>query len=170
MIKPYKGIYPTIDPSAYISELASVIGDVTIGKNVTVFDTATIRGDEGKITIKDNVNIQEHACLHTNLGDSLTIEKDVTVGHGAILHGCHIHERSLIGMGAIVLDNAVIQEDTIVAAGSLVSPNKHFEPGVMLMGSPAKVVREIKESEKVMMAQNILTYIELGQTYKKEKK
>jgi carbonic anhydrase/acetyltransferase-like protein (isoleucine patch superfamily) len=146
MIQKYKGIAPRIDATAWVHPMATVIGDVEIGAHVSIWPGVVLRGDCGPIRIGAWSNVQDGAVVHTTqfLSETVVGER-VTVGHGAILHGCRVADDCLIGMGSTVLDNAVIADHTIVAAGAVVSVGKQFPPRVMLMGSPAKVVRELEE-------------------------
>jgi carbonic anhydrase/acetyltransferase-like protein (isoleucine patch superfamily) len=145
MIQKYKGIAPKIDPTAWVHPMATVIGDVEIGAHVSVWPGVVLRGDCGAIRIGAYSNIQDGSVVHTTQNYSEThVGERVTVGHGAILHGCRVADDCLIGMHATVLDNAEIADHTIVAAGAVVTVGKKFPPRVMLMGSPAKVVRELE--------------------------
>lgn len=165
MIKDYEGINPTIDDSVFIAESADVIGDVTLGKNVSIWYNAVLRGDADKIVIGDNTNIQDGTVVHTGYSVPTIVGKNVTVGHNVILHGCIIEDNCLIGMGSIVLDNAEIGEGSMVGAGSLVT-GKKFPPGVLILGSPAKVIRELTDKEKESLALSPKHYIETAQKHK----
>ena len=133
--------------SAMLSPYATVCGNVFLGAESSVFAGAHIRGDCEPIVIGAKTNIQENACLHVSVGSKLYVGNNVTVGHGAILHGCTIEDNVLIGMGATVMDDAIIANDCLVAAGSLVTQGKVFEPGTLIMGSPAKAVRALTDEE-----------------------
>ena len=133
--------------NAYLSLQSSIVGDVELGEEVSVFAGTHIRGDGEPIRIGAGTNIQENCCLHVSGGYALTIHQDVTVGHGAILHGCTIEPNVLIGMGAIVMDGARISSNSFVAAGALVTQNKEFPERSLLMGSPARVARELSDEE-----------------------
>ena len=173
IIKPYKGWYPKIDPSVYVAPNATIIGDVEIGADSSVWFGAILRGDVHYIRIGSKTNIQDGAIIHVthytkpDRSDGFpTIVGDyVSVAHGAILHGCTIKNNVLIGIGAIVLDGAVIEENTIVAAGSLVPPGKKFPPGVLLMGQPAKVKRELTPEEIEKIKENALNYVKYKNQY-----
>ena len=167
-IRAFKGITPTIDESAYIDDDCSIIGDVSIGKDSSVWPMTAIRGDVNKITIGERTNIQDGSILHVTAdnefnpgGASLTIGDDVTVGHGAILHACTVGDHCLIGMGATVLDRAVIEGGTIVAAGSLVSPGKVLESGYLWLGSPVRRARELTDEEKNYLKFSSKHYVHL---------
>ena len=133
--------------TARLSPYCSIVGDVTVGAYVSVFAGSHIRGDGAPIVIGDGSNIQENCCLHVSGGFPLTIGKDVTVGHGAILHGCTIDDNVLIGMGAIVMDGAHIPSNCLVAAGALVTQGKEFPEYSLIMGSPAQAVRTLTPEE-----------------------
>lgn len=153
-------------PDAWTAPSADVIGDVRLGEGANVWYGAVLRGDVMPITIGARTNIQDLAMVHATTDVSQTvIGDDVTVGHGAILHGCRVGNGSLIGMGAIVLDNAEIGEFCLVGAGSVVTPGKKFGDGVVLMGSPAKVVREVTEQERANFLESARHYVELAQAH-----
>lgn len=137
-----------IDPTAHIARNATVIGDVTLGAEVTVLHGATIRGDfGGTIEVGAGANIQENCCVHVNTGEVTRIGADVTVGHGAIVHGCTIGEGTLIGMGAVVIDHARVGAHCLVGAGSLLTGTADIPDGWLAMGSPAKPIRPLREDE-----------------------
>ena len=137
-----------IHPTAHIARNATVIGDVTLGPETTVLHGATIRGDfGGTIEVGAGANIQENCCVHVNTGEVTRIGENVTVGHGAIVHGCDIGAGSLIGMGAVVIDRARIGERCLVGAGSLVTGTADIPDGWLAMGSPAKPIRPLTEDE-----------------------
>lgn len=138
---------PVIDSSAFIAPNATVMGDVTIGARSSVFFGAVVRSEEIPITIGDETNIQDNCVLHADPGIPMTIGNGVTVGHSAILHSCTIGDNSLIGIGAIVLNEAVIGRDCIIAAGALVPPRAVIPDGSMVMGSPGKVRRQLTEAD-----------------------
>ena len=139
---------PHCGEGVFIAEGAYVIGRVTIGRDSSVFYNSVVRGDVNSITIGEQTNIQDSCVLHVTDTFSLQIGSGVTAGHSVVLHGCTIGDNVLVGIGAIVLDGAVVGDDSIVAAGSLVAPGKEYPPGSMIMGSPAKVVRNLTEAEK----------------------
>ena len=167
-IRAFKGISPNIHESAYIDEDCSVIGDVTIGEDSSIWPMTAIRGDVHKITIGKRTNIQDGSILHVTAdnefnpgGAPLTIGNDVTVGHGAILHACTVGNLCLIGMGATVLDGAVIEDEVMVAAGSLVSPGKVLESGYLWLGSPVRRARELTEKERNYLRFSSRHYVQL---------
>lgn len=136
-----------LDASVRLSPACTIVGDVSIGEDSSVFAGAHIRGDEAPIRIGSKTNIQENCCLHVSNGCTLTIGDGVTVGHGAILHGCTIADNVLVGMGSIIMDDAEIGEGSLVGAGALVTQRKKFPPRSLIIGSPAKAVRTLSEEE-----------------------
>ena len=148
MLKTYRGIVPTIAPSAFIEDTAVVIGDVVIGSESSVWFHAVIRGDVHSIRIGHRTNIQDLCLLHvTHDTHPLTLGDDITVGHHVVLHGCTVQDRVLIGMGAIVMDGAVVEPDIILGGGSVVSPGKTLTSGGLYVGSPAQRVRDLRQEE-----------------------
>ena len=136
-----------IDGSACLSPHATIVGDVAIGAGSSVFAGTQIRGDCAPIRVGAGSNIQENSCLHVSVGCPLSVGDNVTVGHSVVLHGCTIHDNVLVGMGSVVMDDAVIGSDCIIGAGSLVTQRKQFPPRMLIMGSPARAVRELTDDE-----------------------
>ncbi len=167
MIHPYRGKVPTLGERVFLVASAEIIGDVTIGNDSSVWFNAVVRGDINVIRIGERTNIQDGCLLHV-VHDThpLTVGSDVTVGHGAILHGCTVGDTCLIGMGAIVLDGARVGERSLVAAGSLVRMNDEIPPGVLAAGSPAKVVRPLTDAETASLAQTALNYMAYVKHYR----
>ena len=153
------GKRPTRASSAWVAPSADVIGDVQLGEDVSVWFGAVIRGDNTAIPIGARTNVQEGAMLHSDPGAPLTVGEDCTIGHHAILHGCTVCDRVLIGMGAIVLNRAVIAEDCIVGAGALVTEGKTFPPGSLIVGSPARAVRTLDDTAKAMLRVSAQHYV-----------
>jgi carbonic anhydrase/acetyltransferase-like protein (isoleucine patch superfamily) len=145
MIQKYKSIAPKIDETCYLAPGCAVIGDVIIGKNSSVWHNAVIRGDEAKIVIGENTNIQDGCIIHCIPGIEVKIGDNVTIGHGAILHSCSINDGSLIGMGSIILDRVKIGRNCLIAAGTTVTPNTKIPDGSLVMGNPAEVKRELRK-------------------------
>ncbi len=167
MIYKYEDKYPKIDESAFIAASADIIGDVTIGEDCSIWFGAVLRGDEKYIKIGKGTNIQDNCTVHINAEKYGTdIGEYVTAGHGAILHGCKVGNYCLIGIGAIVLDGAEIGEYTIIGAGSMVTGGKKIPSGVLAIGSPAKVVRELTEEEKKGLKESAENYIKYGRKFK----
>ncbi|MGE3276149.1 MAG: gamma carbonic anhydrase family protein [Vicinamibacterales bacterium] len=148
MIRTFKGTTPTVDPSAYVDESAQVIGDVQIGAESSVWMNVVIRGDVHRIRIGRRTNIQDLTMVHV-MRDThpTTIGDEVTVGHSAVIHGCTIEDRCLIGMGAVLLNGVHIGHDSIVAAGTLLPEGAVVPPRSMVMGRPGKVKRELTDEE-----------------------
>ncbi len=166
MVKEYQGIKPNIDNSVFIAESADIIGKVNIGKNANIWYNTVIRADEQSITIGENTNIQDGCVVHVGNEIPTIIGKNVTVGHKALIHGCTIGDNTLIGMGSIVLDGAKVGEYTLLGAGSLVPPGKEIPSGVLAMGSPAKVIRELSDIEKENLVKSALKYIETANNHR----
>lgn len=146
-----------------LSDACSICGRVTVADRVTVFAGAQVRGDCAPITIGSGTNIQENCCLHVSGGSPLKVGADVTVGHGAILHGCTIGDNVLVGMGSIVMDGACVGRDSLIAAGAIVTEGKEFPPRSLIMGVPAKVVRELTDEQiEVQISQAGIDYCRVG--------
>ncbi|TGE33856.1 gamma carbonic anhydrase family protein [Desulfosporosinus sp. Sb-LF] len=152
-------IEPELSKSVFLADGCKVMGDVTIDEDSSVWYNSVIRGDLAKISIGKCSNIQDLVAIHVNENQPVIIEDYVTIGHSAILHGCKVGKGSLVGMGAIILDGTVINEETSIAAGTLVPGNKTYPPRVMLMGVPARVVRELTETEIVSMRATAERYV-----------
>lgn len=166
MLKPYKGIFPVLGEGVFIEDSAQVIGDVRIGRDSSVWFNAVVRGDVHYIRIGDRTNVQDNSTLHVTKDTyPLVLGNDITVGHNVVLHGCTVKDRCLIGMGAIVLDNAEIGEDSIVGAGALVKEGMKVPPGSLVVGVPAKVVRELTGEEKARLLKSAQNYIEYARNY-----
>jgi len=160
---------PKIAKSVFIAEGCKITGDVEIGEQSSVWYNSVIRGDLAKIRIGNCTNVQDIAVIHVSQNQPVTIEDYVTIGHSAILHGCTIGKGSLIGMGAIILDGVTIGEETSIAAGTLVPGDKSFPPRVMLMGVPARIVRELTEMEIATMRETAERYVVKAQDAKKSR-
>jgi gamma-carbonic anhydrase len=166
MIRPFRSILPTIHPTAYIDQSAQVIGDVEIGEESSVWMNVVIRGDVNTIRIGDRTNIQDGTVIHVMRGTHPTrVGHDVTVGHAAVLHGCTIHDRVLIGMAALLLNGAEIGEDSIVAAGTLVPERQKFPARSLLMGRPAVLKRALTEDEIASIRDYAQRYIGYRKDY-----
>ena len=157
MLRPYRGQRPDIHPTAFIDQSAQVIGDVSVGEASSVWMNVVLRGDVHRIRIGSRTNIQDGTVVHVMRGTHpTTIGDEVTIGHGALIHGCTIEPRCLIGMGAIALNGAVIGADSIVAAGTLITEGFVVPPRSMVMGSPGRVRRALTDAEVA----SILDYAE----------
>ncbi|MDP8255993.1 MAG: gamma carbonic anhydrase family protein [Candidatus Alcyoniella australis] len=161
MIVDFKGITPQIDPSAWIAHSALVLGDVCIGAQSSVWYNSVVRGDVNRIRIGARSNIQDLSMVHVtrDLAD-LCIGDEVTIGHRVIVHGCKIGDRVMVGMGAVILDNAQIESDVIIGAGSLVLQGQQIPAGVLAVGHPAKVVRELTERDLQWLRLSAAHYVE----------
>ena len=137
------GVCPTVPESAWVADSAQVMGDVVLGEDVGIWFGVVARGDTAPIRIGERTNIQDLSVLHADVGQPLTIGTGVTVGHKAVLHGCTVGDNSLIGIGAVVLNGAKIGQGCLVGAGALVTEGKEFPDGSMILGSPARVVRQL---------------------------
>jgi len=153
-LRVYQGISPTIADSAYVDESALVIGNVSIGAESSIWPMTVVRGDVNKITIGCSTNIQDGCVLHVTHphstypdGFELYVGNNVTVGHKVILHGCHIDDNCLIGMGSTIMDGTVVHSHVLLGAGSLVSPGKELESGYLYIGSPARKLRPLTDEE-----------------------
>lgn len=154
---------PEIHPSAKIARNATVVGDVHIAEDVTVLYGATLRGDMGgHVYVGARSNVQELVCMHVPIDGDVVVGEDVSVGHGAILHGCTIGDGSLVGMGAIVLDGAKIGRNCLIGAGALVTGKMDAPDGTLVIGSPAKVVRELTADELEGLKVNCSEYVAIG--------
>ncbi|ALX48431.1 gamma carbonic anhydrase family protein [Lentibacillus amyloliquefaciens] len=166
MIQPYKYHYPDIHESVFIADDATVIGDVTIDEQSSIWFKTVIRGDVAPTRIGKGVSIQDLSMVHQSPDLPITVEDYVTVGHQVTLHGCTVRKHALIGMGSLILDGAEIGEHAFVGAGSLVPPGKKIPPQTLALGRPAKVVRELTEDDYQEMERVYKSYIEKGQYYK----
>ena len=163
LIKSIKGIKPVFGINVYIAENSTIIGDVIIGDNCSIWFSAVIRGDVNSIKIGNNVNVQDGAIIHCTFNKSVTtLGNNISIGHNAIVHGCTIHDNVLIGMGAIVMDGAIIESNSIIAAGAVVLESTHVKSGTLYAGVPAKKVKDLNEdqSEELIrgIANNYLIY------------
>jgi carbonic anhydrase/acetyltransferase-like protein (isoleucine patch superfamily) len=161
---------PDIDASAYVADSANLIGKVTIEAQATIWDGVTIRGDNERITIGENSNVQEGTVMHTDMGFPLTLGKNVSIGHQAMLHGCTVGDGALIGIQAVVMNGAKIGKGCLVGAGALVTEGKEFPDNSLILGSPAKVVRPLSEEDLLRLQDIAAGYVERGQRFKAELK
>ena len=171
-LKSFRNQMPTLGKNVYIDDSAIVIGAVVLGDDVSIWPTAVVRGDVEKITIGNNTNVQDGAVLHVShqgkfsqQGHPLSIGTDVTIGHRAVIHGCTVGNYCLIGIGAIIMDDAVLEDYVMLGAGALVPPNKRLESGYLYVGSPAKQSRPLSESEKEFLRYSASHYVSLKNVY-----
>ena len=154
---------PCIDPTARIAPSAVIVGDVSLGADCTVFFNAVLRGDgAGRVVIGEGSNVQENACLHVSRGFDTLVGRKVTIGHGAIVHGCTIGDGTVVGMGAIVIDGARVGRECLIGAGALVTGTADIPDGMLVLGSPARAVRPLTAEERASNLASALNYVEVG--------
>ncbi|HYG69375.1 MAG TPA: gamma carbonic anhydrase family protein [Anaeromyxobacteraceae bacterium] len=169
IIRPFGGTEPRVDPSVLVLDGALVIGDVEIGPDSSIWFGTVLRGDVNRITIGARTNLQDQTVVHVTRGTHPTVVgDDVTVGHRVTLHGCTVHDRSLVGIGAIVMDGAVVGPDAMVGAGALVPPNMIVPPGVLVVGAPARVKRSLTPAELAHLRESARNYVEYARQYRRE--
>lgn len=171
-IRSYKGIQPQLGERVYVDSTSVLVGDIIIGDDSSVWPLVAARGDVNHIHIGKRTNIQDGSVLHVTHknqenpdGHPLVIGNDVTIGHKVMLHGCEIHDRVLVGMGAIILDGVVIQSEVMVGAGSLVPPGKVLESGYLYVGSPVKQARPLSEKERAFLQKSSDNYVQNKNDY-----
>lgn len=175
-VRKYRGIEPQLGAACYIDESSVIVGDITLGNDVSIWPLVAARGDVNTITIGERTNIQDGTVLHVTRkspknpdGYPLIIGNDVTVGHKCMLHGCILGNRILVGMGAIIMDGAKVGNDIILGAGSLVPPNKILEDGHLYVGSPVKKIRPLTDDEIQFLVTSAKNYVLLKNEYIEEK-
>lgn len=167
MILPFEDKIPQIHPTVFLAQGATIIGDVHIGEDSSVWFHSIVRGDVHYIRIGARTNIQDLCVGHVTTATwPLIVGDDVTVGHRAILHGCTVHNGALIGMGAVVMDGAVIGEGAMVAAGAMVPPKTSIPPGSLALGFPAKVKRQLSDEEKKSLKESAAHYVTLAKRHR----
>ena len=171
-IRNFEDKQPIIHETTFVDETALVLGEVQIGENCSIWPMTVIRGDVNSIQIGNNTNIQDNSVLHVTHdgpynpgGYDLKIGNNVTVGHRVILHGCQVDDSCLIGMGATIMDGAVIESYTLIGAGSMVPPNPHLDSGYLWVGSPVRKVRKLSEEERESIEYSALNYVKLKNRY-----
>lgn len=170
MIIEFKGKGPKIAESAYIAPNATIIGNVEIEEEASVWFGAVIRGDHGRIVIGARTSVQDNVVIHVNDRHDTIVEADVTIGHGVVLEGCHLHAGVLVGMNATVLSGAVVEANSLVAAGAVVGENQHVPAGMLVAGVPAKVKGALSEQTQQRLKEAPLAYVAYGRSYKTEAK
>ena len=172
MIRSYKNIEPTLGKRVLIDESAVIVGDVHLEQDVSIWPLVAARGDVNTIRIGARTNIQDGTVLHVTRrgehnkdGYPLIIGRDVTVGHKCMLHGCTLGDRILVGMGAIIMDGVIVEDDVFIGAGTLVPPNKVLRSGYLYVGNPMKEARPLKQSEADFLKQSALNYVDLKNDY-----
>ena len=174
-LSSFKGIFPTIGTGVYVADSARLVGEIEIGSHSSIWHMVAARGDVNYIKIGVRSNVQDGTVLHVTRkssgnpeGNPLIIGDDVTVGHKCMLHGCILGNRILVGMGAIVMDGAIVEDDVFIGAGTLVPPNKRLESGYLYVGNPMVKKRPLKESEIAFLKQSSINYVELKDEYLSE--
>lgn len=174
-LRTFEQIDPFISEAAYVDPCAVIIGDVTLGAQTSVWPQCVLRGDVNTIRIGERTNVQDGSIVHVTHdgefspgGFATSIGNDVTIGHRAIVHACTIEDRVLIGMGAIVMDGAVIRSDVMLGAGALVPPGRELESGWLYVGSPAQAQRELTDEERRMLKYSAAHYVEVAERHRRE--
>ena len=167
LILPFDGKSPVIARDAYVAPNASLIGDIEIGEEASIWFGAVLRGDVGRIRIGARSNVQDLSMIHMTDGETDTIVgEDVTVGHSVVLHGCTVGDRCLIGMGSLLLDHVVVGEDSLIAAGTLLTSRTVIPPRSLVRGRPGKVIREVTPEEMAMGIEGARHYVEMARKYR----
>jgi carbonic anhydrase/acetyltransferase-like protein (isoleucine patch superfamily) len=162
------GMSPQISSSAYLADGVVIAGDVSIGSDSSVWFNAVIRGEYGTVRVGNRSNVQDCAVLHSDPGFPCIVHDDVTIGHGAVVHGCTVGSGAIIGMGAILLNGAKVGEDAIVAAGAVVTEGFVINPGTVVAGVPAKVKRQLEPNERQQGREAAARYVEKAENYRAE--
>ena len=165
---PFRGEWPIVDETAFVAETAVLIGDVVIGPGASVWFHCVLRGDTNFIRVGARTNVQDGTIVHVNAGNFPTIiGDDVTIGHAAVIHACTLHNRAFVGMGATVLDGAIIEEGGVLGANGLLTPGKKIGRNELWTGAPAKLARVLTDEERSKFDMNAIHYAELAQQYLK---
>jgi carbonic anhydrase/acetyltransferase-like protein (isoleucine patch superfamily) len=171
-LRTYKSITPSLGAKCYVDPSAVIAGDVVLGDDASIWPLVAARGDVNKIRIGARSNVQDGSVLHVTRksaqnpeGFPLIIGEDVTVGHKCMLHGCELGSRILVGMGAIIMDGVIVEDDVFIGAGTLVPPNKRLESGYLYVGNPMQKKRPLKESEMAFLKQSAINYVNLKDEY-----
>ena len=165
MLYNFQGKEPQIQDNVYLGPGCRIIGQVTIEKEASIWPNAVLRGDLASIFIGQGSNVQDNCTIHVEKGQDLTIGDRVTIGHGAVLHGCTIGDESLVGMGAIILNGAKIGKGCLIAAGTLIPEGKKIPPGKLIMGSPGKIIRDLETKEKADLKNSAEGYQKLARAF-----
>lgn len=165
---PYTGISPRVAPDAFVAQGATLVGDVTVEPGASIWFAAVVRGDGAAIRIGERSNVQDGAVLHSDPDFPVTVGRDVSIGHRAVVHGCTVEDDSLVGMGAVVLNGAVVGRGSLVAAGSVVLEGTAVPPGSLVAGVPAKVKRPVTDAELERIRSGAASYVSRSATYRDE--
>lgn len=166
VVRAYRGLVPVVGKNVYLADDAVILGEVEIGDDASIWFGAVLRGDEGLIRIGARTNVQDLCTVHATGGVSRTIVgSDVTVGHNCVLHGCEIADRVLVGMGSILLDNVVVGEESVIAAGTLLTSRVVVPPRSLVMGRPGRVIRELEPAERGLGLQGAEHYVTRARQY-----
>jgi carbonic anhydrase/acetyltransferase-like protein (isoleucine patch superfamily) len=169
LLKAYRGQVPRIDPTAWLADDATVVGDVVLGPGASLWFGVVVRGDVNSVRVGARSNVQDLSVIHVTGGTHPTvIGEDVTVGHRVVLHGCTVHDRCLIGIGSVVLDGAEIGPEAMVGAGALVPPGMKVPPRTLVVGTPAKVKRALTDAEVAHLRESAAHYVEYAERYRRE--
>jgi carbonic anhydrase/acetyltransferase-like protein (isoleucine patch superfamily) len=167
LVLPYRGLLPRIDPTAFVAETATVIGDVELGANASLWYGVTVRGDVNSIRIGANSNVQDGTVVHCTYRKHRTvIGQGVLIGHACVIHGCELHDGCFIGMGAIVMDGCVVESGAMIAAGALLTPGKVVRKGELWTGRPAKFARPVSEAEAASNLDAVQRYAAMAAEYR----
>ncbi len=162
----HHGVAPRVNASAFVAEGAMLIGEVTIGRDSSVWFNAVLRGDINSITVGERSNVQDGVVAHVTRQLPVTIGNEVTIGHMAMIHGCTIHDRVLVGMNAVILDRAAVGPDAVVGAGAVVRENFIVPAGVLVAGVPARIVRDLTPEERAYLRQSAENYVAYARSYR----
>jgi carbonic anhydrase/acetyltransferase-like protein (isoleucine patch superfamily) len=165
-IFPHHGVVPAIDPTAFVAEGAVIVGEVFIGREAGIWFNAVLRGDINSITIGDRSNVQDGVVAHVTKELPVIVGTEVTVGHMAMIHGCIIGDRVLVGMNAVILDRVIVESDSIVAAGAVVREGFKVPSGVMVAGVPARIIRDLRPEEREFLRKSAENYVGYARTYR----
>ncbi len=165
MIKSFKDAIPKISNKAYIAENATIIGNVNIKEDASIWFGAVLRGDLGDITVGKRSNVQDNSVIHVDKDFSVVIGDNVTIGHSSIIHGCSIGNNSLIGMGSVILNGVKIGNNTLIGAKTLITQNKEIPDGVLVLGNPGRIIRKLTESEILSLKKSAENYVTESKEY-----
>ncbi|WP_426752211.1 gamma carbonic anhydrase family protein [Myxococcus sp. Y35] len=169
-LRTFRGMSPRVHPGCFVDDSAQLVGDIEVGEDSSIWFNCVLRGDVNPIRIGKRTNVQDLTLIHVTGGRSSTVVgDDVTVGHHAILHGCTVGNRVLVGMGATIMDDAEVGDDCIIGAGALLTPGTKIPPGSLVVGSPGRVKRPLTEAEREFLLLSAQHYVELAGEYRTER-